>query len=112
MSDTPRTDEVAASDDGGNGYIANLTAIARQLERELNYARQIASKYEDRYFTTLDLLNASTSRAVRIKVWLRETNERVKRLESWCGGMAEMLTYEGWETTFQKEFEKYKETKS
>lgn len=35
MSDTPRTDAVLANDDGGNGYIANLTAIARQLEREL-----------------------------------------------------------------------------
>lgn len=42
---------------------------------------------------------------------LNALNERVKRLEAWCGGMEEMLTYEGWESTFQNEFKKYRETK-
>lgn len=40
---------------------------------------------------------------------LAAANETVKKLEAWCAGMEEMLTYEGWESTFQNEFKKYKE---
>ena len=46
MSDTPRTDTVVSNDDGGSGYIANLSRISRQLERELNAANERIKKME------------------------------------------------------------------
>lgn len=48
MSETPRTDAEAAAP--LNGY-CELLKLSRQLERELNEAREIAKKYEDRYFS-------------------------------------------------------------
>ena len=55
--------------------------VARQIEHELKDARQIASKYEDRYFATRELLNVSTERAETLERELAAANERVKRLE-------------------------------
>ena len=37
---TPRTDKVVASDMGDSGFFADMIKHARQLERELNEARQ------------------------------------------------------------------------
>jgi predicted nucleic acid-binding Zn-ribbon protein len=58
-----------------------LHDFARQLERELAAAQQIASKYEDRYFATRGLLNVSTERAETLERWLAEANARIRRLE-------------------------------
>jgi hypothetical protein len=51
MSATPRTDEQEHFIDGDRGIVDS--GLARELECELNAARQISKKYEDRYFAAL-----------------------------------------------------------
>jgi hypothetical protein len=86
-----------------------LEQWSQQLERELKDARQIASKYEDRYFATRELLNVSTERAETLERELAAANERAKRLEDWCERMANTLQGAGWKTRAQNEFRKYRE---
>lgn len=57
-SDTPRTDAVSLTIESGDWNSEKdctdcALHHAGQLERELNEAREIAKKYEDRYFSTL-----------------------------------------------------------
>jgi flagellar motility protein MotE (MotC chaperone) len=56
-------------------------SFAAGLERELKDARQIASKYDDRYFATRELLNVSTERAEVLERELAAANARIRRLE-------------------------------
>jgi len=85
MSDTPRTDdaildpEIVHQDAHSEGWVS--IDFARQLERELKDARQIASKYDDRYFATRELLNVSTERAEKLERELAAANARIRRLE-------------------------------
>ena len=51
MSQTPRTDSVITHFDLEEYCLADEM---RKLERELNAANEIAKKYEDRYYSTLD----------------------------------------------------------
>jgi len=47
MSDTPRTDAIAHRGYNESAYIAEMTDLARQLERELAGSRQWSSKLAD-----------------------------------------------------------------
>lgn len=81
MSDTPRTDaEFEKWLDSTQPY-TDLAIFTRQLERELNEARKIASKYDDLYFATRELLTVSTERADRLERELNEANHRIGKLE-------------------------------
>lgn len=80
MSDTPRTDGVMKYCFGSDEEFIK-PSVARQLERELKDARQIASKYDDRYFATRELLNVSTERAESLERELAAANARIRRLE-------------------------------
>lgn len=68
MSDTPRTDEAELSFldiQNGHGTSPYVSAeIARQFERELNEQRQIAQKYEDRYFNLLGMFQKLLERNI------------------------------------------------
>jgi hypothetical protein len=67
QSATPRTDKVESETAFLRFQQTHAFILARTLERELNAAKQISEKYEDRYFQAQQLLNAA--------------NERIKRLE-------------------------------
>lgn len=87
MSDTPRTDALLETIFDRVGQVGprncqeEWVALCRKLESELKDARQIASKYDDRYFATRELLTVSTERAERLERELTEARPRIKRLE-------------------------------
>lgn len=101
MSDTPRTD---AESNGGNSMAVLMgnglrdalvqSDFARQLERELTDARQIASKYDDRYFATRQLLTVSTERAEWLERELNEARTRIKELADIGGALAAQIEVE------------------
>lgn len=63
MSDTPRTDAVEQEHCGTHTHWA-LLQHARQLERELQEARETSQKYEDRYFNLLGLFHRLLERNI------------------------------------------------
>jgi hypothetical protein len=98
MSDTPRTDaEAQTCMDTSSEWHGEWVRLdfARQLERELTDARQIASKYDDRYFATRELLNVSTERAERLERELTEARTRIKELADIGGDLAGHVEYCG-----------------
>ena len=83
MSDTPRTD-AEIPELSYRPYTLDwqkAQKFARQLERELADARKIASKYDDRYFATRELLTVSTERAERLERELNEAKREAARYE-------------------------------
>jgi hypothetical protein len=104
MSDTPRTDKAEYYQyDSYPAEPLGMVGVdfARQLERELAAAREvvlshqdrikrledeakdqafIASRYEDRYFATRELLNVSTERAETLERELAAANARISQL--------------------------------
>jgi hypothetical protein len=74
MSDTPRTD-AAWKPDGGDGYPTVDVDVARQLERELNVAKERIKNLESALCTVenIDKVNAYQD--------LESANERITQLE-------------------------------
>lgn len=83
MTDTLRTDTLLIAWDM-NPDPKLLIEHSRQLEKELKAANEIAEKYEDRYYSTLDrikLLESANSDVQRIANERNAANQRIKQLE-------------------------------
>ena len=93
MSDTKRTDEEEFYPHDSKNKVC-YASFCRKLERELNAANQIAKKYEDRYFDSLErikeLEEANQMTRAAIKKWIgeaifdsRNDDEEYKAIMQW-----------------------------
>lgn len=88
MSDTPRTDAAVLDEHDPTESVGYL---CRQLERELTAAREIASKYEDRYFSTQAELTAAQGENAKLQ-------ERVEKREKAMHALAAIIGPPGKQT--------------
>lgn len=89
MSDTPRTDDrivvVTILQSHPKMEMVNAPFV-RQLERELNSANQIAKKYEDRYFDSLERIKRLEEAGDELLDWIGSDVSDANRkliIDSW-----------------------------